>query len=459
MNRATKERAAEELARRHLVRYTQLTYPLYKPNWHHWMVGDVLESVLRGERKRVIINEPPRHGKSEQSSVRFPPYAMAKNPGLNFILGSYAAGLATGFGRKARNQVRSAPFKRIFHGVSLARDVGTAGAHWALNTGGEFNAAGVKGGVTGKGAHIFGIDDPIKGRKQADSVIYREDLKDWYRDEVVTRLTPNGAVIISMTRWHHDDLCGWLLREWPDEDWFVLRLPAIQDMDPTVPDPRKPGQALWETMYNLKILEQLREEVGPNSWNCTFQQSPTRGARSILQTAWLVQDFDLDMLPAFNKVTCSWDTAFEEGQQNDYNVGTVWGDTGFGYYLLDVVRMRATFPDIKRAMIALHEKWNSNAVLIERKASGHDLYHELRNLSDMPIIPIVPNQNKKLRAEGVSGRFEAGRIHIPRHAPWLSDCLTEMDQFPEGAYDDFVDSTTQAISWLTRYGGQEAFAA
>lgn len=454
-----KERVMEELARRHLVRYTCLTYPSYKPNWHHWVVADYLEEVLKGNIKRLIINEPPRHGKSEQTSVRFPAYAMGKVPGLTMIVASYGATLATGFGRKARNQVRHPTYRRLFPGVTLAKDVGTAGAHWALNTGSEFVAAGIKGGITGKGAKVLVVDDPYKDRKQADSVVYREDVKDWYRDVALTRLTPDGAVVVPMTRWHHDDLCGWLLREWPDEEWTVVNLAAIRDDDQLHYDPRDPGEALWANRYTLEILRQVREEVGPTTWNCMYQGKPTRGAASVLQVAWLQQDFVLEHLPRFSRTVQSWDTAFEKGKRNDYNVGTVWGDTGKDYYLLEVVRFRGTFPDVRKRMEALQEKWNSDAVLIERKASGHDLYHSLRRDSDVPVIPITPIVDKVQRAHGVSGRFEAGRVHIPRHAKWLSDYLTEVDEFPDGEHDDQVDSTTQAVSWMTRHSGQEAVAA
>jgi len=454
-----RERVAEELSRRHLVRYTALTYPSYKANWHHWKVGDLLERVIRGEITRLILNEPPRHGKSEQTSVRFPAYAMGKMPNLHMIIGSYASSLATGFGRKARNQVRSPVFKRLFPGVTLAKDIGTAGSHWALNTGSEFVAAGVGGGITGKGANIFVIDDPIKDRKQANSVVYREALKDWYRDVARTRLMPGGAIIIPMTRWHHDDLCGWLLREWPEEKWVVARLPAIQDQDPSEFDPRQPGQALWESQFSLDILKRTREEIGPNSFNCLFQQKPNKGATSILQIAWIQQDFDITMLPRFSRVVASWDTAFEKGERNAYNVGTVWGDTGGEYYLIDVVRFRGVFPEVKKRMIALHEKHHTDAVLVEKAASGRDLLHELRVESEIPLIGIPVNRDKIQRADAVSGRFEAGRIHVPKHAPWLSDYFTELDEFPETAYKDQVDSTTQAIAWMSRHGAQEAFAA
>jgi len=457
--RTMRERAAEELGRRHVVPYTCLTYPPYRPNWHHWVVGDVLNEVIMGGHKRVIFNEPPRHGKSEEITVRFPPHAMGRVHGLNVIVGSYAAGLATGFGRKARNQIKSPVFKRIFPGVTLAKDIGTAGAQWALNTGSEFNAAGVGGGITGKGADILIIDDPIKDRKQANSVVYREALKDWYRDVALTRLSPDGAVIIPMTRWHHDDLVGWLLREWPEENWVVVRLPALMDNDPTKFDKRKPGEALWEQKFTAKMLRDVREEIGPNSFNCLFQQKPTKGAAAILKIEWLQQDFSLDMLPRFARIVASWDTAFEKGERNAYNVGTVWGDTGGDYYLLEVVRFRGVFPEVKKRMVALHDKHHTDAVLVEKAASGRDLLHELRKESSLPLIGVPVHRDKVQRADAVSGRFEARRVHVPRNAPWLADYFTELDEFPETAYLDQVDSTTQAIAWMSRYGAQEAFAA
>jgi len=422
--------------------------------------------VAERELKRVIFSMPPRHGKSELCSVSYPPHYMSGGEERNLILASYASSLATIFGRKARNIVKSPVHKRIFHGVTLAKDLGSAGSYWALNNKNEFVAAGVGGGITGKGGDLL-IDDPIKSREQANSAVYREKLKDWYRDDALTRLAPGGAVVIIMTRWHYDDLVGWLLREWPEENWTVFTFPAIQNRDPVWYDQRTPGEALWEARYSLKILEKIREESGPITFNGLYQQQPSRGTQAIFQLLWIKQDFnapkDYDDLKRtgrkFARVVASWDTAFEKKKRNAYNVGTLWGEDNGDYYLLDLLRFRGVFPEVKKRIVAFHEKWKTDAVLIERKASGHDLLHELRHETDVPVIGIKPCGDKIQRADAVSGRFEAGRVHIPRIAPWLSDYLSEVDEFPDTAYLDQVDSTTQAISWMSKHGTQEAIAA
>jgi len=444
------EMAAEELARRHPIRMGCLLDPLYDPQPFHWNIGDIFTDIVSGNTDRALVMLPPRHGKSDLCSTKAPPYYLQITDNSTMILASYAANLAIKLSKKARNNCASRVYSDIT-GLGLDSTYGRASDNWGLTNGSEFMAAGVGGSITGSGAKCFLIDDPYKNREQADSAVYREKLKDWYKDVALTRLTPDGAMVIIMTRWHYDDLVGWLLREWPEENWKIYRFPALQDVEPSALDPRRPGDALWQSRFSKEWLTRRREEIGPRSFNCLYQQTPSAGEGGILKVEWVVQDFSLKDPPEFNRVVSSWDTAFEKHSRADWTVGTVWGDTGTGYYLIDVYRGRWTFPVLRKVMLACQDNYKCNAVLVERAASGRDIIHELRDTSDMPVIAIKVTADKVQRADAVSGRFEAGRIHMPKSAPWLAPVFQEMEQFPDGKHDDIVDSMTQAVRWMTKY--------
>lgn len=469
MTTATKKQIISELARRNVIDFSIVQNRDYRPCWYHYLIGDKLKEVATGITKRLIIMVPPRHGKSELCSRNFPPWYLGYKDiaQRSIIAASYNAKLARNFGRAARNKVSSQVYYEIFN-ETLDRSGGTAAADWSLSNGNIYSAAGVNGGITGLGASVFLIDDPIKDRKQADSATYRENLKDWYREVALTRLTPNGAMVIIMTRWHHDDLVGWLLNEWPEEEWDILKFPAIQtehDLTEREYDYRQPGEALWPDEFNIEKLNKLNEALGSMSFNCLYQQDPKILGGQVLNINDLLFDFELDspdgLMERFNfeRFVTSWDTAFESTKTADYSVGTVWGDTGKAYYLVDLIRGRWRFPQLKKKMAIVQEKWNADVVLIEKKASGSDLLYELRDTTDMPLIPINPKGDKVQRAAAISGRVEAGRVHVPKSAPWLREFLSEIEHFPKAKHDDQVDSFTQAIRWLTRYSGSVVEAA
>lgn len=412
---------------------------------------------------------PPRHGKSDMCSRIFPPWYLGYQNGFqrSIIAASYNARLARSFGRVGRNFANTRLYNEIFD-ETLDKKFGSAAGEWTLTNGNNYSSAGVNGGITGLGASVFLIDDPIKDRKQADSPTYRENLKDWYKEVALTRLTPNGAMVIIMTRWHYDDLVGWLLNEWPEENWDVIKYPAIQtehDLKDRPYDEREVGAALWPEQFSLEHLNDLLEQMGPMSFNCLYQQDPKIIGGQVINIKDFITDFNLLSSPeqmmdsyGFERYVTSWDTAFERTKTADYSVGMTFGDTGKDYYLVDVVRERLRFPELRERMKLVQEKWNADAVLLEKKASGHDLLYELRDTTDLPIIPIKPKGDKVARAAAISGRVEAGRVHIPRSAPWMRLFLTEVEHFPEVDHDDQVDSLTQGIRWLTKSSGSAAEA-
>lgn len=436
-------RAAAELARRRLLPYTSLSFPQYNPNWHHQVVASVLEDIERGKRDRVMIFQPPRHGKSELSSVRFPAYYLGRKKSRHVIQTSYGADLAVEFGRKVRDQAADPLYPLVFgktvHPSSSAVD------RWATTDGGQYIASGVDGAIVGRGADLLIIDDPIKNYQEAYSTTYREKLWNWYLTVAKTRLQKNAAVLVNMTRWHMDDLAGRLL----DEDrgkhrWHVITLPAIAEEDEKY---RKKGEALWPAFFPMKYLEEVRDTSPLFIWESLYQQKPPKDIGSVFNRETF-KYYNGDALPKIRRKIHSWDTAFKKGQEADFSVNTVWAECENGYYLLNVWRARAEFPELKRQAIAMYEAERPHAVLVEDKASGQSLVQELKRETRIPVMPIKVDTDKLARAHAVTPLFASGRVFFPEKSPWLASLMEEMIAFPAAAHDDQVDSVTQALNYL-----------
>jgi hypothetical protein len=274
--------AAIALARTNLACYCAIAYPKFELAHHHRLIIDKLEAIERGEIDRLMIFMPPRHGKSLIGSTLFPAWAMGRHPDWSVIASSYGAELATDFGRRVRNLVSDGLFQSIFPAAKLAGD-STAAHRFSLGKGGNYYAVGAGGPITGRGADLLLIDDPIKNREDANSESYRRNLHEWYESTAYTRLQPEGAIVLISTRWHLDDLAGWLLREHPEENWAVLTLPAIAEVDEGW---RGEGDALWEKKFPLKRLAQIREAVGGSTWAALYQQRPAAAEGAIFKREW-----------------------------------------------------------------------------------------------------------------------------------------------------------------------------
>ncbi|MFT8720610.1 terminase large subunit domain-containing protein, partial [Acetobacter sp.] len=283
------EKARSELKRRSagrsgLLGFTQYTMSDYMVGPQHRLLCDRLDAVERGEIKRLMVFMPPRHGKSELTSKRFPAWFLGRNPTKQIITASYGATLAQGFGRDVRNIVASPEFGLLFPGVGVASD-SAARDNWHTNKGGVYTAMGVGGGLTGKGAHVALIDDPVKDRQDAESPIIREAAWDWYRSVLRTRLMPNGAIVLVLTRWHPDDLAGRLLAEMENgtgEEWEVLSLPAICVSDHDALH-RGIGEALWPKVFPVAELKNIEKSIGPREWSALYQQNPTPGEGTLFK--------------------------------------------------------------------------------------------------------------------------------------------------------------------------------
>jgi predicted phage terminase large subunit-like protein len=304
--------------------------------------------------------------------------------------------------------------------------------------------------------------NPIKDSEEARSEAIRKGLQEWYASTAYTRLTPNGAVVIIQTRWHEDpvlreargatprayspcaagahDLAGWLSREHKEENWDVFSMPAIAETDDGF---RKAGEALWPERFPAQLLSEIRLAVGSAVWAALYQQKPAAATGQVFKREWWQY---YRALPEFKRVCQSWDTAFKRGSENDYSVCTTWGIGQNGYFLLDLWRSREEFPELKRQVIALGARWKPSEILIEDKASGQSLLQELQRDTALAIRPIKVDVDKLARAQAATPTIEAKRVFLPESAPWLAQFVDEHAAFPNAAFDDQVDSSTQFLN-------------
>ncbi len=416
----------------------------WKPAPHLELLCSKLEAVERGEITRLIVEMPPRHGKSEVTSKHFPAWFLGRNPDKEIILTSYGAELAFDFSRIARDVL--AEWGEVLFGVRLS-PVSSAVGRWEIaGHRGGLSAAGVGGPITGRGAHVAIIDDPVKNAEEANSKTYREAVWNWYRTTLRTRLAPGGAVVLVLTRWHEDDLAGRLLKEMQEggEQWEVLRLPALAEED----DPlgRKPGEPLWEERYDLKELALTKRTLTTYWWNALYQQRPSPPTGSVLKREWW--KFYRQAPDKFDEVLQSWDMSFKETDDGSFVVGQVWGRKGADKYLLDQVRARMDFPTTIQAVRTLSAKWLlARLKLVEDKANGPAVVATLKK--EIPgLVAVEPQGSKEARAAAASPDIEAGNVYLPDPgiAPWVHDFIEECAAFPNGANDDQVDAMTQALN-------------
>lgn len=421
-----------------LLTFTTTTFPRYRPAHHHRLIAEHLGAVERGEIDRLMIFMPPRHGKTELASIRFPAWFLGRNPDKRVIGASYASGLAFRISRQARNllTLTTWPFPH-----RLAPDLANVQSWDIDDHRGGYIAAGVNGPITGSGAHLLIIDDPFKNSEEADSPVIRENVWEWYTSTAYTRLEDAGAVVLIQTRWHHDDLAGRLLAAQAagGDRWTTLHLPAIAE----------DGSALWPEKYARPALDRIKAATGSRVFNALYQGRPSNDESALLKRHWWRT---YQRLPRrFDQVIQSWDTTFKGGVQNDYAVGQVWGKAGADYYLLDQVRDRMDFPAMLAAVRALAAKWpDARTKLIEDTANGPaviaTLKHEVAGL-----IPVTPEGGKIARVNAVAGLVESGNVHLPSPdtAPWIGDFIEECTAFPTGAHDDQVDAMSQALVRLS----------
>ena len=454
-----------QLARNSLFGFTLYTQPNYLPGWVHEEICNALDRFLQGviEKKspRLIITMPPRHGKSELASRKFPAYALGRYPDLNIIATSYAADLASRMNRDVQRIIDQPLYYSLFPQTVLNRTNVKTVSHGAalrnsdifevVGHSGGYRSAGVGGGITGMGGDILIIDDPIKDRKEADSKTVRESVWDWYTSTLYTRAAPGGGILLIQTRWHMDDLAGRLLeaaKSGEGDQWEIVDFPAIATQDEKH---RKKGEALHPARYDLEQLHKIKRALGSRDWSALYQQNPVPDGGSIFQRDWLRRYKPFELPETWDKEIISWDMTFKDTDGTDFVVGTVWGAKGANYYLLDLVRGQWDFVATLKEVIKLHKKYpHILRTLVEDKANGPAVISMLKK-KIAGLIPVEPDGSKTARAHAVSPVFESGNVYIPEDGAydWVTGYVDEMVQFPSSAHDDMVDSTTQAIRDLT----------
>lgn len=440
--------ASERTARERLIPFVERMYgPQYQASRVHHAIGEALERVERGELKRVVIQVPPRHGKSVIASEHFPAWYLGRNPDKRIIACSYAAHLAYRFSRRARAMLAAPQWP--WPAVGVSADEASVAA-WGIAGGrGGYVAAGVGGSVTGLGADVLLIDDPVKNQQEADSATYRDRVWDWYQSTALTRVEPGGAVVIIMTRWHEDDLVGRVLADDPD-GWEVIDLPAICERDGD-PLGRSVGDALWPERWPVAALEARREAVGSRVWSALYQQHPAPAEGSILKREWWLDDPEFD--PEYDWIVQAWDTAFKTGRENDWSACVTVGLAGSRFRVIDVWRDRVEFPQLARAVRSQQARWRPDEILVEDAGSGQSLIQMLASGDEpgavpLPVVPIRPDRDKTARVHAVSPFFEARRVAVPAGARWRDDLVEECAAFPTAAHDDQVDALVMAVTRL-----------
>jgi predicted phage terminase large subunit-like protein len=418
-------------------------------------MAEAFERVARGETKRLIINMPPRHTKSEFASYLLPAWFLGKFPSKKVIQTSHTAELAVGFGRKVRNLVDSEAYKSVFPELGLQTDSKAAG-RWNTNKGGDYFAIGIGGAVTGKGADILIIDDPHSEQEAALAEVNPEvydKTYEWYTSGPRQRLQPGGAIVVVMTRWSKRDLTGRVLKsaaQRNDEGWEVIEFPAL------LPS----GRPLWPEFWSKSELDALKLELPNSKWMAQYQQQPTSDESAIIKREWW-QPWEKDNPPSCEFVIQSWDTAFLKTQRSDYSACTTWGifykDDATGrqqanIILLDVLKERMEFPELKATAQQMYKEWEPDSLIVEAKASGAPLVFELRAMG-IPVQEFVPSKgnDKIARLNAVSDIFASGRVWVPQTS-WAEELVDEVASFPAGDHDDLVDSMTQALLRFRRGG-------
>ena len=424
-------------------------WPDFIEGRHHKIIAEKFNKIAEGKLKRLIVCLPPRHSKSEMASTFFPAWMMGKQGNLKIIQTTHTAELAVRFGRKVRNIIDSEEYQHIFPDLKLQADNKSAG-RWTTNKDGESFYAGVGGAITGRGADLLVIDDP-HSEQDALSPKALESAYEWYTSGPRQRLQPGGIIVIVMTRWSTKDLVGKVLNNQGEEHadrWELVEFPAI------MPDSEKP---LWPEFWKKDELLSVKASLPIAKWNSQWMQNPTAEEGSIVKREWWRRWEDPD-IPDYSYVIQSYDTAFSKKETADYSAITTWAifskDDGEPdqIILLDAKRMRCDFPELKKAALEEYKYWEPDAVLIEAKASGTPLIHELRRLG-IPCTSYTPSrgQDKIARMNSVAPIFESGMVWAPEH-DFADEVIQEMAAFPYGDYDDYCDSATMALMRF-RQGG------
>jgi len=431
------------------MHFVKHMWPEFIEGSHHKIIAEKFNNLKARKIKRLIVNMPPRHTKSEFASFLLPAWMIGNNPKLKIIQATHTAELAVRFGRKAKHLMDSEEYKEVFP-TRLMEDSKAAG-RWETAQGGEYFAVGVEGAVTGRGADLLIIDDP---HSEQDAMNDKALLRayEWYTSGPRQRLQPNGVIVLVMTRWNTKDLTGLLQaaqKEPKADQWEVVEFPAI------LPS----GKPVWPEYWDIDQLLSVKASVALPKWNSQYMQNPTSEEGAILKREWWKKWPEDQGIPHCDHVIQSYDTAYLKKETADFSAITTWGvfrpseDSPQQLILLDAVKDRYEFPELRREALKLYKYWKPETVLIEAKASGLPLTYELRNMG-IPVINFTPSRgnDKHARVNSVAPLFQSGQVWAPTHLQFAQEVVEECAAFPFGDNDDLVDSTTQAVMRF-RQGG------
>jgi predicted phage terminase large subunit-like protein len=441
-----------EKCKESFIYFASHMWPGFISGKHHQIMASAFERVAKGELKRLIINMPPRHTKSEFASYLLPAWFLGRFPEKKIIQTAHTAELAVGFGRKVRNLVSSEAFSRVFD-TKLSSDSKAAG-RWNTGAGGDYFAIGVGGAVTGKGADLLIIDDPHSEQeaKQGNPAVF-DNVYEWYTSGPRQRLQPGGAIIIVMTRWSKRDLTGQILKNASKDgvdNWEVIEFPAI------LPS----GTPLWPGFWKKTELEAIKAEIPVSKWEAQYQQNPTSEEGAIIKREhWRI--WQSDTAPQCDYIIQSWDTAFEKSNRADYSACTTWGvfdhpdDKGnlkTNIICLDAFKQRMEFPELKQKAFEMYKEWEPDTLIVEKKAAGAPLIYELRQTGIL-LEEYTPGKgsDKIARVNAISDLFASGVVWCPE-TRWADELMEELAAFPNGEHDDLVDSSSQALLRFRRGG-------
>ena len=438
----------QNLGKESFLDFVKHVYPGYKVGPHHLKLAQIFEDIANGKKKRVIVNIAPRHGKSELISYLAPAWFLGKYPQKKIIMSSHTADLAINFGRRVRNLVGSDLYKEIFPQVELQADSKSA-SRWGTNFNGEYFAIGVGGALAGRGADLFIIDDP---HSEQDAKTGRADVFlpawEWFQSGPIQRLMPGGAIIVVMTRWSKLDLTGQIIKQMELNDtqgdtvepWEVVEFPAIKD----------DGEALWPEFWPVEELLAKKAVLDIRYWNAQFMQNPVSEEGALIKREWW-KIWDKESPPACDFTIMSLDAAQESNNRADFNALTTWGvffneeTNNYAIILLNSIKKRMEYPDLKAMVIEQYKEWQPDAFMVEKKSNGSVLYQEFRRMG-IPVGEFTPGkgQDKIARVNAVSALFQGGVVYAPDRR-WAKEVIEECNDFPSGANDDLVDSTTLAL--------------